>query len=93
MNTPATEATKDGQPSGLAVASGSASEVRRGWRGFECDCGHKWEWPTRDRHSPSGENCPKCDEWVFPSSSRPDASLPCDKSGNLLFAWNAEPNK
>lgn len=62
-------------------------------RSFECDeCGHKWEWPSRDRFSPSGENCPRCGEWLFPCGSREDASLPVDSSGNLMVAWNALPN-
>jgi hypothetical protein len=62
-------------------------DVRRGWRAFRCDeCGHEWEWPSRDRHSPSGEDCPKCHEWVFPHANRPDESLPCDSMGNLLVA-------
>lgn len=67
--------------------------VRQGWRAFDCDeCGHKWEWPSRDRFSPSGENCPKCGEWLFPCGNREDATLPVDKSGNLTVAWNTLPN-
>jgi hypothetical protein len=67
--------------------------VRQGWRAFECDeCGHKWEWPSRDRFSPSGENCPECGEWLFPCGNREDASLPVDESGNLKIAWNTLPN-
>ena len=71
----------------------SPSPVRQGWRAFECDeCGHKWEWPSRDRFSPSGENCPKCGEWLFPCGNREDATLPVDDSGNLKIAWNTLPN-
>lgn len=67
--------------------------VRQGWRAFDCDeCGRKWEWPSRDRFSPSGENCPDCGEWLFPHASRADETLPVDTMGNLLCSWNYEPN-
>ena len=67
--------------------------VRQGWRAFDCDaCGRKWEWPSRDRFSPSGENCPDCGEWLFPHANRADETLPVDSMGNLQVAWNYEPN-
>jgi len=66
--------------------------LRVGWRSFECgECDHKWEWPSRDRFSPSGEDCPKCGEWCTPRDNRPDASLPTDKHGNLTVPWNHTP--
>jgi len=65
---------------------------RKGWRLFECpDCNHQWEWPSRDRFSPSGENCPKCGEWSFPHANRFDEKLQTDLFGNLKCAWNAAP--
>jgi hypothetical protein len=83
------ESTTDEQRPAVAVHR----IVRQGWRAFECDaCGHKWEWPSRDRFSPSGENCPNCGEWLFPCGNREDASLPVDDSGNLKIAWNTLPN-
>lgn len=67
--------------------------IRMGWRSFDCDeCGHSWEWPTRDRMSPSGENCPECGEWVFPHRNREDSTLPVDESGNLKIKWNSSPD-
>lgn len=67
-------------------------ETRKGWRTFECtECNYRWEWPTRDRFSPSGENCPYCREWCTPCSNRPDSSLPVDDRGNLTVAWDATP--
>ncbi len=65
--------------------------VQKGWRAFDCDeCGRKWEWPSRDRFSPSGENCPDCGEWLFPHANRADETLPVDSMGNLQVAWNHE---
>lgn len=67
--------------------------TRVGWRRFECDeCGHQWEWPSRDRHSPSGENCPECGQWVFPCGSRADDTLPVDTWGNLTCAHDMTPD-
>lgn len=64
-------------------------KIRSGWRYFECsECGHKWEWPTRDHTSPSGEDCPKCNSWEFPYKSEVDEGLPCDRFGNLTIAYN-----
>lgn len=71
----------------------ATAPTRRGWRYFECsECGLRWEWPSRDRFSPSGEDCPSCGEWVFPRGHREDASLPVDDSGNLKIAWNTTPS-
>jgi hypothetical protein len=88
-------AHEDGQTA--SVGSGpflGVQDVRRGWRFFEChECANKWERPSRDRHSPSGEDCPRCGEWVAPYANRPDPSLPCDSVGNLLVPWNHSPNK
>jgi len=64
-------------------------KVRRGWRQFHCsECEHRWKWPSRDALSPSGENCPRCDEWCFPYHSEIDATIPCDDMGNLTVPWN-----
>ncbi len=52
------------------------------------DCEHRWKWPSRDALSPSGENCPRCDEWCFPYHSEIDATIPCDDMGNLTVPWN-----
>ena len=66
--------------------------VRRGWRSFLCDeCGHKFEWPTRDHKSPSGENCPECGEWLFPHDSRQDETLKVDDMGNLTYDLDVFP--
>lgn len=63
--------------------------VRRGWRHFHCsECEHRWKWPSRDALSPSGENCPRCDEWCFPYHSEIAATIPCDEMGNLTVPWN-----
>ncbi len=71
----------------------TGSEVRRGWRFFHCgECEHRWKWPSRDALSPSGENCPRCDEWCHPFNHEIDASIPCDKSGNLTVPWNWQGN-
>lgn len=62
---------------------------RRGWRTFLCDeCGHHWEEATRDCLSPSVDTCPICHEWVHPTASRVDESLPVDKSLNLTLPWS-----
>jgi len=58
---------------------------RTGYRFFHCeDCGHRWKEATRDRFSPSGENCPRCGEWWFPYHGEADPNLKVDKSGNLI---------
>ena len=68
------------------------TNTRKGWRAFKCpECNNQWEWPTRDRFSPSGENCLQCGEWVFPFDCREDESLETDKYGNLIIQWNATP--
>ena len=59
-------------------------KLEPGWRLFECcECENNWREKTRDHASPSGSNCPKCDEWEFPYSHYSDLNLPTDKSGNL----------
>ena len=59
--------------------------MRRGWRNFQCfECGHEWKESTRDHHSPSGINCPKCSEFCRPHDSRADESLKVDYLGNLI---------
>jgi hypothetical protein len=61
----------------------------KGWRLFRCEeCQHEWKLATRDYNSPSGENCPKCDEWEFPYFGEPDDSIPSDKMGNLTVPWD-----
>jgi len=63
--------------------------VRRGWRHFHCsECEHRWKWPSRDALSPSGDNCPRCDEWCHPYNGEIDATIPCDDMGNLTVPWN-----
>lgn len=59
-------------------------EVRRGWRSFVCECGLKWAEPTRDRLSPSGESCPKCNETCHPDRCWPDPELEVDQFANLV---------
>ena len=77
----------------LVAGDDLTSLVRQGWRAFDCyECGRKWEWPSRDRFSPSGENCPDCGEWLFSHANRADEALPVDSMGNLQVAWNYEPN-
>ena len=58
--------------------------IRKGRRFFVCDCGCKFDLATRDRYSPSGEDCPKCGEWCFPERSEEDDSVKVDKWGNLI---------
>ena len=38
----------------------------KGVRVFDCSCGNSWEEESRDMHSPSGDECPRCEEWVSP---------------------------
>ena len=57
---------------------------RKGWRYFDCECGHTFWEATRDRFSPSGETCPKCGYDVHPSDNKEDDTLKVDKSGNLV---------
>ncbi len=84
----------DGSYPSFMATDPSLPLIRRGWRAFRCEeCFHAWEYPTRDRLSPSGEDCPECHTWCTPRGNREDATLPCDDSGNLLIAWNAEPGK
>lgn len=59
-------------------------ECRRGWRSFVCECGLKWAEPTRDRLSPSGENCPRCNGWCVPDREWPDRELQVDEFMNLV---------
>ena len=68
------------------------NSIRRGWRSFLCDgCGHKFEWPTRDHRSPSGENCPECGGWVVPRDSWHDETLKVDDMGNLTYDLDIDP--
>lgn len=40
---------------------------RIGYRGFDCDeCGYTYTLLTRDRHSPSGDECPNCNSTNHP---------------------------
>lgn len=78
MNTNETQSPGSLHPVGL-----------RGWRHFHCsECEHNWKWPNRDALSPSGENCPRCDEWCHPHNGEIDATIPCDAVGNLTVLWN-----
>ena len=64
-------------------------ESKVGWRKFKCEeCDNVWEWPCRDHTSYSGETCPNCGEWTLPEKSWKDESIPVDKFGNLLVAYN-----
>jgi hypothetical protein len=61
---------------------------RKGWRHFNCpDCGQGFKEATRDRHSPSGTDCPKCGGWCSPERAEMDNLLPTDASGNLTNTW------
>jgi len=63
-------------------------QFAQGWRIFWCDeCGEQWESASRDHASPSGEDCQRCGEWVFPYDSRPDGSLPVNQFGNLTQSY------
>ena len=72
-----------------ATADSQQQLVRRGWRFFHCgECEHRWKWPSRDALSPSGENCPRCNEWCHAFNHEIDASIPCDSSGNLTVPYD-----
>lgn len=78
----------------INIPSSKPVKTRRGWRFFHCqECEHRWKWPSRDALSPSGENCPRCDEWCYPYNSEIDATIPCDNMGNLTVPhdWNPKP--
>lgn len=61
----------------------------RGWRTFRCPtCGHHWGEATRDCHSPSGDSCPICYEWLVPTEPREDPSLAVDSNLNLTAPWD-----
>jgi hypothetical protein len=61
------------------------NKLMRGWRLFKChDCALKWELPSRDCTSPSGESCPLCNGCEFPYERRIDEKLIVDSMGNLL---------
>lgn len=56
-----------------------------GYRFFVCDeCGHKEKIPTRDCHSPSGEDCRECGCWMGVDKLEEHPEWPTDGSGNLL---------
>jgi Zn finger protein HypA/HybF involved in hydrogenase expression len=58
---------------------------RQGWRWFVCpECSHEWKEETRDSYSPSGVDCPKCQEWCFPVKGEVDTSVLVDNLGNLV---------
>lgn len=63
--------------------------VRRGWRGFVCECGRSWKTPTRDHKSPSVDTCPACYADTPPCEGWPDETLMADTMGNLLTAEHA----
>ena len=56
-----------------------------GYRLFVCNgCRHQWKEKSRDCQSPSGEQCPNCeDEFVHPHSHEPHYEWPTDGSGNV----------
>lgn len=59
-------------------------ECRHGWRLFKCEeCDLLYWEVTRDRFSPSHENCPQCGEVVDPIGNKPDGTLKKDEWGEL----------
>jgi hypothetical protein len=38
--------------------------IESGFRLFACECSHEWIEHSRDRHTPSGDDCANCGEWV-----------------------------
>lgn len=60
-------------------------KIVSGYRIFKCDnCLLEVKWPTRDCHSPSGEHCPECLNFIHPSGHEEHSEWPKDASGNLL---------
>jgi len=64
-----------------------------GYRYFECPgCCYEWKQASRDCLSPSGENCPKCnEEWIHPYTGEWDDRVPHDEWGNLTGDQGPEP--
>ena len=57
--------------------------MRAGWRLFSCESCFEVTWmPTRDRLSPSIEEC-RCGQNVYPLDNKEDGSLLVDQWGNL----------
>lgn len=70
----------------LAPDEHSVKQPRQGYRVFDCDvCHFSARWPTRDCHSPSGEHCPECGQWMIPIEYEPHPEWPVDQSGNLIY--------
>ena len=61
----------------------SKAPTRQGIRAFLCDCGKKWNLPTRDHTSPSAETCADCGLDNQPIAAWPDPSIPVNEFGNL----------
>ena len=58
--------------------------TRAGWRYFACDeCGRIWWETTRDRFSPSGEDCVCCNAWVRPSGTSEVPIVETDAHANV----------
>lgn len=55
-----------------------------GYRIFACTCGHKWKDKSRHCESPSGDDCPQCNEWNYPSAYERHYEWPTDLAGNLV---------
>jgi len=57
---------------------------RAGWRLFSCESCSKVVWmPTRDRFSPSNEDC-ECGETVFPLYNKDTPEIKVDNMGNII---------
>ncbi len=41
------------------------ADIYGGYRHFVCECGREWVEYSRDRYSPSGDECHKCGDWVL----------------------------
>ena len=64
----------------------TGKEPIKGIRVFDCPgCGHSWEEGSRDMHSPSGDECPECEEWVSAVPKREGQQ--CDCEGHQRM-WN-----
>lgn len=58
--------------------------IRHGWRIFVCECGEVWTEKSRDRFSPSGDNCETCSDWVTPFAGCESPATDVDSHGNLV---------
>ena len=67
--------------------------LRTGWRAFTCyECKFRWAEPTRDRFSPSGNECPICNGIRVPERHWHDEELKIDNLGNLIPVEDRDDN-